>query len=89
MSQRLGDLLVKEKVITPEQLEQATKLQKEAHLRLASALVKLGFLSDEDSHQFPVAPVRRARYQSLLLRNRSRSRQADPVRNHELITYCA
>ena len=29
MSQRLGDLLVKEKVITPEQLEQATKLQKE------------------------------------------------------------
>src|SRR5205814_8279103 len=32
MSQRLGDLLVKEKVITPEQLEQATKLQKEEHL---------------------------------------------------------
>ena len=31
MSQRLGDLLVKEKVITPEQLEQATKLQKETH----------------------------------------------------------
>ena len=28
MSQRLGDLLVKEKVITPEQLEQATKVQK-------------------------------------------------------------
>jgi type IV pilus assembly protein PilB len=52
MSQRLGDLLVKEKVITPEQLEQATKLQKEAHLRLASALVKLGFLSDEDVTNF-------------------------------------
>jgi hypothetical protein len=33
MSQRLGDLLVKEKVITPEQLEQATKHQKENHLR--------------------------------------------------------
>ncbi len=28
MSQRLGDLLVKEKVITTEQFEQATKLQK-------------------------------------------------------------
>ena len=52
MSQRLGDLLVKEKVITPEQLEQATKLQKETHVRLASALVKLNFLSDEDVTNF-------------------------------------
>jgi len=52
MSQRLGDLLVKEKVITPEQLEQSTKLQKESHTRLASALVKLGFLSDEDVTNF-------------------------------------
>ena len=52
MSQRLGDLLVKEKVITQEQLEQATKLQKESHSRLASALVKLGFLSDEDVTNF-------------------------------------
>jgi type IV pilus assembly protein PilB len=52
MSQRLGDLLVKEKVITAEQLEQATKLQKETHVRLASALVKLNFLSDEDVTNF-------------------------------------
>jgi type IV pilus assembly protein PilB len=52
MSQRLGDLLVKEKVITQEQLEQATKLQKDSHTRLASALVKLGFLSDEDVTNF-------------------------------------
>jgi type IV pilus assembly protein PilB len=52
MSQRLGDLLVKEKVITTEQLEQAIKLQKESHSRLASALVKLGFLSDEDVTNF-------------------------------------
>ncbi len=52
MSQRLGDLLVKEKVITTEQLEQATKLQKETNTRLASALVKLGFLSDEDVTNF-------------------------------------
>ena len=52
MSQRLGDLLVKEKVITPEQLEQAVKVQKETHVRLASALVKLGFLSDEDVTNF-------------------------------------
>src|SRR3979490_2059512 len=52
MSQRVGDLLVKEKVITQEQLEQATKLQKDSHSRLASALVKLGFLSDEDVTNF-------------------------------------
>jgi type IV pilus assembly protein PilB len=52
MSQRLGDLLVKEKVITPEQLVQATKVQKETHCRLGSALVKLGFLTDEDVTNF-------------------------------------
>jgi len=52
MSQRLGDLLVKEKVITPEQLAQATKVQKETSCRLGSALVKLGFLTDEDVTNF-------------------------------------
>ena len=52
MSQRLGDLLVKEKVITPEQLDQAIKMQKESGSRLGSALVKLGFLSDEDVTNF-------------------------------------
>ena len=52
MSQRLGDLLVKEKIITPEQLEQATKVQKEQNCRLGSALVKLGFLTDEDVTNF-------------------------------------
>src|SRR3954447_23889786 len=53
MSQRLGDLLVKEKVITPEQLEQAMKAQKDApNSRLGSVLVKLGFLTDEDVTNF-------------------------------------
>jgi type IV pilus assembly protein PilB len=52
MSQRLGDLLVKEKIITPEQLEQASKAQKEQNCRLGSALVKLGFLTDEDVTNF-------------------------------------
>jgi type IV pilus assembly protein PilB len=52
MSQRLGDLLVKEKVITTEQLSQASKVQKETNCRLGSALVKLGFLSDEDVTNF-------------------------------------
>src|SRR5438067_13568362 len=52
MSQRLGDLLVKEKIITTEQLEQANKVQKEQSCRLGSALVKLGFLTDEDVTNF-------------------------------------
>ena len=52
MSQRLGDLLVKEKVITSEQLEQALKTQKESGSRLGSVLVKLGFLSDDDVTNF-------------------------------------
>src|SRR5512147_2190398 len=52
MSQRLGDLLVKEKVITTDQLNQALKVQKESGTRLGSILVKLGFLSDEDVTNF-------------------------------------
>ena len=52
MSQRIGDLLVKEKVITTEQLQQALKAQKEAGGRLGSVLVNLGFLSEEDVTNF-------------------------------------
>src|SRR5689334_21233375 len=52
MSQRLGDLLVKEKIITPEQLDQAVKKQKDENCRLGTALVKLGFLTDEDVTNF-------------------------------------
>ncbi|HXE90354.1 MAG TPA: type IV-A pilus assembly ATPase PilB [Terriglobales bacterium] len=52
MSQRLGDLLVKEKVINTEQLEQALKHQKENNCRLGSSLVKLGFLTDDDVTNF-------------------------------------
>ncbi len=52
MSQRLGDLLVKEKVINQEQLDQALAEQKKNGTRLGSVLVKLGFLSDEDVTNF-------------------------------------
>ena len=52
MSQRLGDLLIKEKVITQEQLEQALKSQKDSGGRLGSVLVKLGYVSDEDVTNF-------------------------------------
>src|SRR6266581_1826396 len=52
MSQRLGDLLVKEKVITSEQLKQALSDQKSNGGRLGAVLVKLGFLTDEDVTNF-------------------------------------
>jgi type IV pilus assembly protein PilB len=52
MSQRLGDLLIKESAITPEQLEQAQKLQREKGGRLGSALVKLGFLNETEVTTF-------------------------------------
>ena len=54
MSQRLGDLLVREKVITPEQLEKALKAQREAgqHARLGSTLVNMGYVSDEEVTNF-------------------------------------
>src|SRR5579884_2669442 len=53
MSQRLGDLLLKAKIITPEQLAQALKAQKEnGGARLGSILVKLGFVTDEEVTTF-------------------------------------
>src|SRR5437660_7524725 len=54
MSQRLGDLLVKEKIITSDQLDKALKAQRESgpNARLGSVLVKLGFVSDEEVTNF-------------------------------------
>jgi type IV pilus assembly protein PilB len=54
MSQRLGDLLVREKIITPEQLNTALRAQKESggHTRLGSTLVQLGYVSDEEVTNF-------------------------------------
>src|SRR3954452_21523574 len=52
MSQRLGDLLVKEKVITKEQLDQALKAQRETGGRLGEIVVKLNFLTVEDVTNF-------------------------------------
>jgi type IV pilus assembly protein PilB len=54
MSQRLGDLLVKEKIITSDQLERALRAVREkgANARLGSTLVSLGFVSDEEVTNF-------------------------------------
>jgi type IV pilus assembly protein PilB len=48
MSQRLGDLLVKSKIITSDQLSQALQAQREnGGARLGSVLVKMGFVTDD------------------------------------------
>ncbi len=54
MSQRLGDLLVKERIITPEQLDKALRAQRDSgpNSRLGSTLVQLGFVSDEEVTNF-------------------------------------
>jgi type IV pilus assembly protein PilB len=48
MSSRLGEMLIKESLITAEQLRQAVDHQKKQGGRLGTALIKLGFVKDED-----------------------------------------
>ncbi|HKN82791.1 MAG TPA: hypothetical protein VJW17_05135, partial [Pyrinomonadaceae bacterium] len=52
MSQRLGDLLVREKILTTDQLDQALRKQRETGGRLGSVLVKMGVLTDEEVTNF-------------------------------------
>src|ERR1044071_7959643 len=54
MSQRLGELLVKEKIITSDQLDRALKGQRESgpSWRLGSRLVQLGCVSVEGGRNF-------------------------------------
>jgi type IV pilus assembly protein PilB len=49
---RLGDLMVKENLISQAQLTEALEQQKKGGGRLGSCLVKLGFVSDEDVTTF-------------------------------------
>ena len=48
MSGKLGELLIKENLISADQLKQALEHQKASGGRLGNSLVKLGFLSDDD-----------------------------------------
>ncbi len=52
MSARIGDLLVKEGILSAEQLQQALDKQKKEGGRLGSVLVKMGFVGDEDVTTF-------------------------------------
>jgi type IV pilus assembly protein PilB len=62
MSAKLGETLLKENLITPQQLKEALDYQRLHGGRLASTLVKLGMLSDEEvtavlSRQYGVSSV--------------------------------
>jgi type IV pilus assembly protein PilB len=48
MSSRLGEILVKENLITADQLKQAMAHQRQNGGRLGTALMKLGFVSDDE-----------------------------------------
>ena len=52
MAVRIGELLLKEKRITPEQLQEALNAQKATGGKLGSNLVKLGFISEDDITSF-------------------------------------
>jgi type IV pilus assembly protein PilB len=48
MSARLGEILIREKLISPEQLQQALQFQKQHGGRLGNCLVKMGLVTDEE-----------------------------------------
>jgi len=68
MSGKLGEILIKEKIISAEQLKQALEYQKTSGGRLGNALVKLGFLSDDEvtavlSRQYGVPSINLAYFE--------------------------
>jgi len=68
VSARLGEILVKEKLVSQEQLQKALDHQKQSGGRLGAALVKLGFVSDEEitgvlSRQYGVPAINLAYYE--------------------------
>ena len=62
MTTKIGDLLLKEKLITPEQLNRALEHQKKYGGRIGSILVELDFVTEDDitsvlSHQYGVPSI--------------------------------
>ncbi len=51
MSGRLGEILIKESLITSDQLQKALEYQKKNGGRLGSSLMKLGYISDDEITQ--------------------------------------
>src|SRR5437660_10711720 len=48
MSVRLGEILVKESLITQDQLQKALEIQRANGGKLGSCLTRMGFISDDD-----------------------------------------
>src|SRR3982750_2694592 len=68
MPVRIGELLLKEKRITPAQLQEALKYQKTSGGKLGYNLVKLGFVKDEEitallSKQYGVPSINLAQFE--------------------------
>src|SRR5687767_13458627 len=68
MAVRIGELLLKEKRITPEQLQEALNYQKANGGKLGFNLVKLGFVKDEEltallSKQYGVPSINLAQFE--------------------------
>jgi type IV pilus assembly protein PilB len=68
MSGKLGEILIKEKIISQEQLKQALEFQKSSGGRLGNALVKLNFLTDDEvtavlSRQYGVPSINLAYFE--------------------------
>ena len=68
MAVRIGELLLKEKRITPEQLQEALNYQKANGGKLGYNLVKLGYVKDEEiiallSKQYGVPSINLAQFQ--------------------------
>ena len=68
MAVKLGDLLLKQKLITQEQLEAALKLQREEGGKIGEALVRVGAVSESDitetlSQQFGVPSIDLAHFE--------------------------
>jgi len=68
MSGKLGEILLKENLITPDQLKQALEHQKLNGGRLGNSLVKLGFLNDDEvtavlSRQYGVPSINLAYFE--------------------------
>ncbi|MDH7512149.1 MAG: type IV-A pilus assembly ATPase PilB [Clostridiales bacterium] len=51
MGSNLGELLLREKVLTPEQLKSALDMQRDKSIPLQTAIVSLGLVSEEDMAQ--------------------------------------
>lgn len=45
---RIGDVLVEAKIITPQQLEEALKIQKQTNKKLGEILVEKGYITEDE-----------------------------------------